>query len=123
MKQPALAAGWTLDQIDRALLDLDQLPPEFNLTAADVRNIVAANGGDGTRLDPEDVISFEAHLARDPGNTYVYRQQVMEGEVQKVPLVCGFVTPALLASLLEYGDGRAVAIDSTFGTNRYMVRT
>ena len=33
----------------------------------------------------------------------------------------GFLTPNLLASLLEYGHGRCLVLDSTFGTNKYMV--
>jgi hypothetical protein len=102
VKQEFLAAGWTRQEIDRKLLDLDHadVPDEFCLTSCGAFYLAAA-GGDGTRLDPADVVSFEKHLQtqQDGTHTFVYRRQVMEGKEQKVPLVYVRLRNAMLAGL------------------------
>jgi hypothetical protein len=118
----ALLSEWSMEQVEASIMASAHVPRDWAATQKDVRNAVGSDGQELVRLDPEDIISIEAHARNDQDKTYVYQAQVIENGVQVVPIVWGFGTATLLAALLEYGHDQPVVIDSTFGTNKYMVQ-
>jgi hypothetical protein len=108
-------------QIDAMILAHNRLPRNWKVTIKDIQNVAGADAQAAVRLDPADAVSVELH-ANNPKHTYVFRRQIVEDNEQTQKIVWGFNTECTLAELLEYGDQQPVVIDSTFGTNQYMVR-
>jgi hypothetical protein len=121
MARHMLLEGWTMSQIDVMVLGHNHLPRDWKVSVKDIRNVVGRDAQAVVRLDPDDALSVEQH-AKNADNTYVYRRQIVEDNEQKQTFVWGFNTPCTLAALLEFGHEQPVVIDSTFGTNQYMVR-
>jgi MULE transposase domain len=51
---------------------------------------------------------------RHPGIIFIYKEQIND---QQQPFVLGIVTTNMPRNALKYGDGNAVLMDATFGTN------
>jgi hypothetical protein len=120
MGQDLLAAGNSMQDINAMLMGQNRVPRDWKVTIKDIRNVVGAEFDEVVRLDPDDAASVDRH-ARESACTFVYRPQIMENEKQTQSFAWGFNTSPTLAALLEYGHEQPVILDSTFGTNKYMV--
>jgi hypothetical protein len=115
-----LAAGQTLAQVDAMVLTHNRIPRDWKVSVKDIHNVVGRETDGAVRLDPDDAVSVHKH-AQNADVTYVYRPQIVEGGEQKQSFVWGFNSVFSLAALLEFGHDQPVLLDSTFGTNQYMV--
>jgi hypothetical protein len=102
----------------------NNVPRDHCLTPQDVANIqhtVEIEQG-LWHQDADDAVSVQKQMEADPDRVFSFRKQVVVGKKQIVALVLGLMTGFMLAAILAFGHGMPVIIDSTFGTNKYMVR-
>ena len=79
--QEYLFDAWRQQDIAVMLLDSQYVLKDYCLTAADIRNMLAAQASTDIRLDVNDAASIEQHVRKAPaGCCFSYqRQSVVEG--------------------------------------------
>jgi hypothetical protein len=122
--QRYLDEGWNREQAAAHMVTQNNVPRDHCLTPQDVANIHHTMEIEQGlwHLDPDDAVSVKKQMDAAPDTVFSFRKQVVVAKKQIVALVLGLMTGFMLAAILAFGHGMPVIIDSTFGTNKYMVR-
>jgi hypothetical protein len=87
---------------------------DLMLRAQDVRNCEQEVAVTLWRWHPVEAQSVRMFTEMHPDFIFIYKEQIND---QQQPFVLGMVTANMLQTALKYGDGNAVLMDATFGTN------
>jgi hypothetical protein len=102
-----VADGCEQDDVAVMLLDGKYVPKVYTLTAADIRNILAAQASPDVWLDTNDAASIEQHVENDPAGCFSYQRHTVVDGKQEDHFRLGFSTNCLLASLLSPAQAHA----------------
>jgi hypothetical protein len=89
---------------------------DFDLCARDVRNCERHIAASLWKLHDNEAQSLRMWVERHDEHVFIYKE---ESQQTGQHFVLGFLTSNMLANAHKYGNGGAVCMDATFGTNHF----
>jgi len=116
------------DAVEEARQLLEKAPPrDWFISRSDVGNLKELLARGTWKGDAEDAQAVDGWVKARPGDVLIYQQQVTRPgpggkPVELQPFILGIQTDFMRKMAVKYGSRGPMVMDSTFGTNRMMVR-
>ena len=113
---------------DKARQLLEKEPPrDWFISRSDVSNLKELLARGTWKGDAEDAQAVDGWVKAQPDDVFIYQPQVTRPgpggkPVEVQPFILGIQTDFMRKMAVKYGSRGPMVMDSTFGTNRMMVR-